>query len=226
MPDAVKLFAAGFGTRMGSLTADRPKPLIPVAGRPLIDHAMDIVREHAPKTVVCNAHYRAEQIVDHFAGSEVTVAVETPDILDTGGGLKAALPLLPSNLVFTMNTDAVWKGPNPLTVLAHAWTADMQALLLCVPKSNAIGHLGKGDFDVTDDGHAMWGDKTIYSGVQIIRTELVSNIAKDVFSLRDIWVDLIDQNALHAVTYPGRWCDVGHPDGITQAEAMLASHDV
>ena len=220
------LFAAGFGTRMGSLTADRPKPLVHVAGRPLIDHAMDIIREHAPKTIVCNAHYKAEQIVDHFAGSDVIVAKETPDILDTGGGLKTALPLLRASLVFTMNTDAVWSGPNPLTVLAKAWSNDMQALLLCVPKTNAIGHLGKGDFDVSGDGHAVWGDDTIYSGVQIIRTELVSNTEKSVFSLRDIWVDLIDQNALHAVTYPGLWCDVGHPDGITQAEAMLAGHDV
>ena len=220
------LFAAGFGTRMGSLTADRPKPLVHVAGRPLIDHAMDIIREHAPKTIVCNAHYKAEQIVDHFAGSDVIVAKETPDILDTGGGLKTALPLLRASLVFTMNTDAVWSGPNPLTVLAKAWSNDMQALLLCVPKTNAIGHLGKGDFDVSGDGHAVWGDDTIYSGVQIIRTELVSNTEKSVFSLRDIWVDLIDQNALHAVTYPGLWCDVGHPDGSTQAEAMLAGHDV
>lgn len=220
------LFAAGFGTRMGSLTADRPKPLVPVAGRPLIDHAVDIVRGYTPKTVVCNAHYKAEQIVDHLAGTEVTVTVETPDILDTGGGLKAALPLLRSDPVFTMNTDAVWNGPNPLNILAEAWTDTMQALLLCVPKANAIGHLGNGDFDVTGDGHAIWGGNTIYSGVQIIRTDLVSNTAQNVFSLRDIWEDLIGQDALHAVTYPGLWCDVGHPDGIKHAEAMLADHNV
>jgi MurNAc alpha-1-phosphate uridylyltransferase len=220
------LFAAGFGTRMGALTKNRPKPLAAVGGRPLIDHAMEIVRDYAPKTVVCNAHYKAEQIVDHFAGTKVTVVVEAPDILDTGGGLKAALPLLKSDPVFTMNTDAVWKGPNPLRVLADEWAGDMQALLLCVPKANAIGHVGTGDIDIDPNGHASWGNNTIYSGVQIIRTDIVSNTVQKVFSLKTVWEDLVAQNALNAVTYPGLWCDVGHPEGITLAEAMLASRDV
>jgi len=220
------LFAAGFGTRMGALTEDRPKPLVTAANRPLIDHAMAIVRDYGPKTVVCNAHYKADQIVGHFAGTEVIVAVEQPDILDTGGGLKAAFPLLNADPVFTMNTDAVWKGPNPLSLLANAWTDDMQALLLCVPKANAIGHIGGGDIDIDDSGYATWGEDKIYSGVQIIRTDIVSNMAQNVFSLKAVWEEMVTQGALRAMTYPGLWCDVGHPDGIACAEAMLADHDV
>lgn len=227
MPDAVMLFAAGFGTRMGTLTKDKPKPLIRVAGKPLIDHAMDFVKAISPACVVANAHYKADQIVDHFAGTDVQVSVESPDILDTGGGLKAALPLLKADVVFTMNTDAVWDGPNPLDVLKAAWRGDMDALLLCVPMSQTVGRSsGKGDFDITSDGLAHWGTDTVYSGVQIIRAEIVSKSPENVFSLRAIWEELEAKGRLHAVTYPGRWCDVGHPDGITLAEDMLRSADV
>lgn len=226
MTDAVMLFAAGFGTRMGVLTKDQPKPLIRVAGKPLIDHAMDFVADIAPAHVIANAHYKADQIVDHFAGTDVQVAIETPEILDTGGGLKAALPLLKADVLFTMNTDAVWDGPNPLTVLKEAWSDDMQALLLCVPKAQTIGHVGKGDIDILPDGHARWGTETVYSGVQIIRSELVSNTTENVFSLKAIWEVLEARGDLHAVAYPGRWCDVGHPEGIILAEDMLRSADV
>ena len=226
MPDAVMLFAAGFGTRMRALTQDRPKPLVQVAGRPLIDHAMALVGDYGAHTVVANAHYKADQIVQHFSGRDVHVSVEHPDILDTGGGLKAALPMLDADPVFTMNTDAVWYGPNPLRVLADAWRDDMSALLLCIPKAQAVGHVGSGDIDIAGDGRVSWGTDTIYSGVQIIRKDCVSDVAENVFSLKAVWEGLVNQNALHAVAYPGRWCDVGHPEGIACAEAMLVDADV
>ncbi|MFP7672334.1 nucleotidyltransferase family protein [Marivita sp. S0852] len=226
MPDAVMLFAAGFGTRMGRLTADQPKPLIKVAGQPLIDHAMKWVNDFDPRTVVVNAHYKSDQIIHHFAQSPVQVRVEFPDILDTGGGLKAALPMLDAETVFTLNSDAVWQGPNPLKLLQDAWTDDMQALLLCVPKAQVIGHIGTGDFDMSSDGHAVWGTTMIYSGAQILRTDLVSDKDKTVFSLKEIWDDLVGQNALHAISYPGQWCDVGHPEGIALAEDMLRTSHV
>ncbi|WP_439524207.1 nucleotidyltransferase family protein [Marivita sp.] len=226
MSDAIMLFAAGFGTRMGDLTKDRPKPLVPVAGKPLIDHAMAFVRDIAPSAIVANAHYKADQIVEHFAGTNVQVSIETPKILDTGGGLKAALPLLQSDVVFTMNTDAVWDGPNPLSVLKSAWTNGTQALLLCIPNANAIAHSGKGDLNIDDAGCATWGSQTIYSGVQLIRTELVSDTPQNVFSLKQIWEQLEQAGQLRAVVYPGKWCDVGHPDGIAMAEQMLGYANV
>ncbi|MFP7569341.1 nucleotidyltransferase family protein [Marivita sp. S2033] len=226
MPDAVMLFAAGFGTRMGDLTRDRPKPLVTVAGKPLIAHAMEIVRAAKLNTVVVNAHYKADQIVDHFAHSDVQVLVESPEILDTGGGLKAALPVLKAETVFTMNTDAVWTGPNPLMMLQDAWRDDMQALLLCIPKDNAIGHNGSGDLDIREDGTSVWGTETIYSGLQIISTDIVSDMGESVFSLKEVWQNLIDANQLHGIVYPGTWCDVGHPGGIALAETMLGYSDV
>lgn len=226
MTDSVMLFAAGFGTRMGALTKDRPKPLVKVAGKPLIDHAMRFVRDFPDARVVVNAHYKSGQIIDFFDGTDVKVSVETPQILDTGGGLKAALPLLDADVIFTMNTDAVWDGPNPLRVLKSAWKDDMQALLLCVPKAQTIGHAGMGDIDISPNGRATWGIETIYSGVQIIRSDIVSNTPENVFSLKAIWQKLEANGKLKAVAYPGRWCDVGHPDGITLAEDMLRTTDV
>ncbi|MEB8388957.1 nucleotidyltransferase family protein [Rhodobacteraceae bacterium KMM 6894] len=224
-PDAIMLFAAGFGTRMGTLTADRPKPLIKVAGRALLDHALDIAKD-VPRIVV-NAHYKAEQIATHLDGRNVTLSVETPDVLDTGGGLRAALPLLNSSPVYTMNTDAVWAGPNPLPLLAKVWDPSrMDALLLCLPLAQAIGHAGQGDFTLSCDGHLSRGPGVIYSGVQILRTEALQGMPEGAFSLGLVWDKLAAQGRLFGITYPGTWCDVGHPNGITLAEDMLRRADV
>jgi MurNAc alpha-1-phosphate uridylyltransferase len=98
--------------------------------------------------------------------------------------------------------------------------------LLCVPKTRTFGHAGKGDIDILPDGCAKWGTDTIYSGVQIMRNDLVSNVAEPVFSLKTVWQTLEAQGELKAVAYPGRWCDVGHPEGIALAERMLGDADV
>ena len=146
-PRSVMLFAAGFGTRMGALTADRPKPLIDVAGKPLIDHALALIDDFSAAPVVANLHYKPEMLERHLSDRNVLTTRETPEILETGGGLRAALPLLGDGPHFTMNTDAVWRGPNPLRCLSDAWEPDrMDALLLCIPRDQAIGHTGKGGF--------------------------------------------------------------------------------
>lgn len=222
MTDAILLFAAGFGTRMRHLTADRPKPLVPVAGKPLIEHALDQVRGFGPLKTVVNAHYHAEQIIDHFAGTDVTVLHEVERILDTGGGLRAALPYLGAGPVFTLNTDAVWQGANPLTELAQAWRPDeMDALMLCVPQDRAIGHAGRGDVQIAPDGRLRFGAGPIYSGLQIIKPETLDRIDKEVFSLKDVWLALEPEGRLFGTLYSGRWCDVGSPEGVALAEQEL-----
>ncbi|WP_375174036.1 nucleotidyltransferase family protein [Pseudooceanicola sp.] len=222
-PRALMLFAAGFGTRMGALTADRPKPLVEVAGRPLIDHALDLITPVVAGPVIANLHYRADQLEAHLAGSPVQTVREEPEILETGGGLKNALPLLGSGPVFTMNSDAVWKGPNPLALLAEAWREDMEALLLCIPPDQARGHSGAGDF--TSGPPVTRGPGLIYSGAQIIRTDGLSAIKEQAFSLNLLWNEMLERGTLHVLPYPGAWCDVGRPEGIALAEDMLA-HDV
>lgn len=226
-PDALMLFAAGFGTRMGALTRDRPKPLIKVAGQPLLDHALDIARAAGMAQIVVNTHYKAEQIAAHLAGQNIAISHEVTEILDTGGGLRAALPLLKASPVFTMNTDAVWRGPNPLTLLAEAWReGEMDALLLCLPPAQAIGHTGAGDFRLGPDGRATRGHGLIYSGAQIICTEALNGLPDRAFSLNRVWDHLLENGRLFGCTYPGLWCDVGHPGGIALAEAMLENADV
>lgn len=225
------MFAAGFGTRMGSLTARRPKPLIEVAGKPLIDHALDLATAFGPEQIVVNLHYRAQMLAthlaSHLAAGVVRLSVETPDILETGGGLRRALPLLGEGPVFTMNTDAVWRGPNPLALLAEHWRPDdMDALLLCVPPAQARGHGGEGDFVIGPGGRASRGKGLIYSGVQIIKPDLLHGIEQQSFSLNLLWDQMLARGTLHAIPYPGAWCDVGRPDGIAEAESLLAGADV
>ncbi|WP_281995811.1 nucleotidyltransferase family protein [Ruegeria faecimaris] len=222
-PNTVMLFAAGFGTRMGTLTLNRPKPLIEVAGRPLIDHALDLVDALGPVRKVANLHYLPDQLEAHLAPKGVLVSHEQPDILDTGGGLRAALPLLGSDSVFTLNSDAIWSGLNPLTMLRAAWNPDlMDALLMCIPTAQAIGHAGAGDFTADEAGRITRGPGLIYGGAQIMKTEGLVEIPDKVFSLNLLWDRMQKKDRLFALTYPGRWCDVGHPEGIALAEGLLA----
>lgn len=221
------LFAAGFGTRMGALTQDRPKPLIEVADRPLIDHALSLVEGIRAKTVVVNLHYKAEMLEQHLKGTSVRMIREEPNILDTGGGLRNALPLLGKDPVVTINSDAVWAGPNPIEMLLRAWDpARMDALLICIPTEQAHGRKGPGDFEIGPDGQLSRGGNTVYGGVQILKTDLVPDVPEVSFSLNVIWNKMAVSNRLFGLRYPGQWCDVGHPGGIPEAEAMLAHANV
>ncbi|NOD93914.1 NTP transferase domain-containing protein [Ruegeria sp. HKCCD4884] len=221
-PFGVMLFAAGFGTRMGALTKDRPKPLINVSGRPLIDHALDLVYELDPVRIVANVHYHADQLYAHLNPKGVIISREEPEILETGGGLRAALPLLGTDPVFSLNTDAIWSGPNPLTLLQKAWDPTrMDALLMCVPIAQATGHTGDGDFSADADGRITRGPGLVYGGAQIVKTDGLHAFPQSAFSLNLLWNQMHDQNRLFAIEYPGRWCDVGRPEGIALAEGLL-----
>ena len=226
-PDAVMLFAAGFGTRMKELTKDTPKPMIPVGGRPLIDHAMELVRDAGIPRTIANLHYKPALLQAHLEAQGVTCILEAPEILETGGGLRNALPLLGPEPVFTMNTDAIWCGPNPLRLLADAWNPDiMDALLIGIPPAQAVGHSGAGDFTMDAAGQLMRGPGVIYGGAQIIKTEGLAAIQKHAFSLNLLWDQMLDAGRLFGLRYPGQWCDVGHPEGIGMAEDLLANADV
>jgi len=228
-PDALMLFAAGFGTRMGALTADRPKPLIRVAGRALLDHALDLAESAGIARKVVNTHYRAGQIAAHLAGrAGITLSYE-PEILETGGGLRAALPLLGEGAVYTLNSDAVWTGPNPLLTLRDAWTDGMGALLLLAPPDRTHGHSGTGDFILNPDGgiaRANGAPGLIYPGAQIVETQALADIPDRVFSLNLLWDQMIADGRAFGVVHPGSWCDVGRPDSIATAEALIGGSDV
>jgi MurNAc alpha-1-phosphate uridylyltransferase len=218
---SIMLFAAGLGTRMGPLTADRPKPMVQVAGRPLIDHALDLTKGQKLNTPVVNLHYKADILRDHLTNRPVVFSDETDLLRDTGGGLRHALPLLGLDPVVTLNTDAIWSGPNPIQHLLDAWRDDMEGLLMLIPTAQVLGHKGAGDFVIDDTGRLSRQPGHIYSGLQMIRTDGLAEIKEDVFSLNRLWDNAITRGTLHGITYPGRWCDVGQPDSIPLAETLI-----
>lgn len=220
-PRGAMIFAAGLGTRMGALTADRPKPLIEVGGRRLIDPALAFAKAADADPIVVNVHYKADQLRAYLAREPVFIADETERLLDTGGGLKAALPLLGPGPVWTLNSDAAWTGPNPLEALARAWRPEMEALLLLVPRDRALGHAGRGDFDLDPQGRLARGTEFVYSGAQILRTEGLAEIPDAVFSLNRLWDRAAARNGLFGLVHEGRWCDVGRPENLALAEALL-----
>ena len=231
IPDALMLFAAGFGSRMGALTKDRPKPLLPLAGRALIDRALDLADQAGIERKVVNLHYRGEQIAFHLKHRhDVTLSWERETILETGGGLRAALPVLGDGPVYTLNPDAVWAGPNPLTRLRAAWSADdMDGLLLLLPVGSVKGRDGRADFLLAKDGRitrAGNNGQHLYLGAQIISTNALHEFSEQVFSLNRLWDLMIAKGRAFGLIYTGHWCDVGTPQGLQDAAKMLSDHDV
>ncbi|WP_299779966.1 nucleotidyltransferase family protein [uncultured Roseobacter sp.] len=221
------LFAAGFGTRMRPLTDALPKPMIPVAGRPLIDHALDQTVGVPLDRIVANLHYKPAKLAEHLAAREVITVLEHPEILDTGGGLRNAISHLGRGPVFTLNSDSIWKGPSPLALLRDAWQPEeMDALLMCIPVTQTHAYSGQGDFEIDQNGRLHRGHGHVYSGAQIIKTDRLQEIDATSFSLNILWDLMSAQNRLFGISYPGHWCDVGHPGGIDIAEALLVRSDV
>lgn len=237
------IFAAGLGTRMRPLTDDRPKPLIEVAGRSLLDRALDLGRAAGAAPIAVNTHYRGAQIARHLQGRDVALSPEPDLILDTGGGLRQALPLLNRGArpdgspqrdgskpdgspqrdggpVLTLNPDVVWTGPNVLAALAAAWDERMDALLALVPLARATGRQGAGDFSLTEGRLTRRGD-FVYAGAQMIRTDLLADIPERAFSLNRLWDVMIARGRAFGMVHPGGWCDVGYPQAIPLAEALL-----
>ncbi|HET7409925.1 MAG TPA: nucleotidyltransferase family protein [Paracoccaceae bacterium] len=225
------VLAAGFGTRMGELTRERPKPLLPVAGRALIDHALDAAAEAGIRRAVVNLHYRGDQIGAHLAGRrapEVVFSLE-PEILDTGGGIARALSLLGDGPFAVLNSDAVFIGPNPIRALLAGWQPDrMDALMLLVPIGRARAYTRAGDFFLAADGATpvRRGEAAsaplVYAGAQILSPAALAGAPEGAFSLNLVWDRLIAAGRLAALAYRGDWVDVGTPQGLAEADRLLA----
>ena len=230
-PFPLMLFAAGRGTRMGALTAGRPKPLIEVSGKTLLAHAIAVTDEAEAAPKVANLHYLGPMLAKTLAAHGFVLSREST-LLETGGGLRQALPLLGVDLlpgpggVMTLNSDAVWTGENPLRQLAAAWQPDrMDGLLLLLPAGQASGHTGTGDFRRDAAGRlsrAAGAAGDVYLGAQIIKTADLADVPQQVFSLNLIWDRMIARQRLFGLIHHGGWCDVGTPGGIAVAEALLA----
>lgn len=218
---ALMIFAAGLGTRMRPLTDNMPKPLVELGGRPIVDRVVTFGREAGCTPIAGNVHYLPEVMSRYFMSQGIAVSDETTQLLDTGGGLKKALPLLGGTSVFTINPDALWLGENPLKFLDQHWSGS-GALLLLVDPGRANARTGKGDFSLTGNRITRGGD-LIYSGAQIIDVTALEDIDRPVFSLNAVWDRLAEKGNLHGVVYPGEWCDLGTPEALQLAERLLAA---
>jgi MurNAc alpha-1-phosphate uridylyltransferase len=222
------VLAAGKGTRMRELTRARPKPLLEVAGRALLDHALDRVAEVRPARIVVNVHYLAGQVEAHLAGRDVLISDERAALLETGGGVRRALPLLGAGPAFVVNSDSVWTGGAPLPALAAAWDpARMDGLLLLVPREAARGYTRPGDFFLGEDGRlARRGGAErapyVYTGAQIVRAGAFAvGPETGAFSANLVWDRMLAAGRLFGAVHRGGWVDVGTPEGLAEAEAAL-----
>jgi len=234
IPKTAMVLAAGLGTRMRPLTDDRPKPLIEVAGKKLIDWTLDRFAAAGVTRAVVNVHYFADMMEAHVAGRrapQVAISDERALLLETGGGLKRARALLGASPVFCTNTDAILidgPGAEPCARLAKTWDASrMDALLLLVPKEAASGYDGSGDFDLGADGRLAWrtGDNAeyVYTGLQIISLDLLDGAPEGPFSTRLLWDKAAARGRFRGIVHDGAWMHVGDPAGLAEAERRLAA---
>ena len=227
------VLAAGLGKRMRPITATVPKPLVEVAGRALLDHALDRAAEGGIRKAVVNVHYLADLIEGHVGkrrtAPEIVVSDERGELLETGGGVKKALPLLGDDPFVVFNADSFWlEGPDSnLARLVTAWSPEtMDILLLVAPTATSLGYEGAGDFLMAADGRLeRRGERKvapfIYAGVAILKPALFADTPEGAFSLNLLFDRAIAAGRLHGLRLDGQWLHVGTPEAIVAAEARV-----
>jgi len=234
VPETAIVLAAGLGKRMLPITATMPKPLVKVGGRSLIDFALDRLHEAGIGTVVVNVHHFADMLEEHLRTRKmphVVVSDERDAVLETGGGVKKALPLLGTHPFITFNSDSIWiEGGEPnLKRLVAAWDpARMDILMLVAPLSTSVGYEGRGDFSMDLDGRLRRrrGAETVpfvYAGVAVVKPELVAGTPEGPFSANLFYDRAIARDRLYGLQLDGRWLHVGEPQAIAVAEECLAA---
>lgn len=229
--DTAMVLAAGLGKRMRPLTAATPKPLVRVAGKPLIDHALDRLAEAGVARAVVNVHYLPDAIEAHLktrAAPRVEFSDERDRLLETGGGMVRAQPMLPDPF-FCVNSDNIWiDGPfGALHDLSAAWdAARMDALLLLVPHRGARNFKGKGDFHMDGLGRLTRRRSGriapfVFTGIQLVSKRLLRDAPDGPFSTNLLWDRAIEEQRLYGLTFTGLWFEVGTPEAIAPTEAVL-----
>lgn len=226
--ESAMVMAAGLGTRIRALADDRPKPLVEVRGRPLIDYALDEVAGGGARRAVVNVHWMADQLEAHLAGRrdpDIVISDERALLMNTGGGLVQASPLLGDGPVFCTNTDAILADAGAgARALANAWDdGAMDALLLLVPLAATTGFSGGGDFALGAEGRLSWDgdDKLAYTGLQIISPRLFAHRPIEPQTMRLFWDEAMAAGRMFGARWDGAWHHVGDPEGHEAAEAAL-----
>jgi MurNAc alpha-1-phosphate uridylyltransferase len=235
VPHTAMIMAAGLGKRMRPLTATRPKPLVEVGGKALLDHVLDRLRAAGVRNVVVNVHYLADALEAHLAtrasGLNVTISDERRQLLETGGGLVRAEPLIDCDPFLALNSDNLWiDGPaDTLKLLASQWDGDkMDALLLLVPQARAIGHKGQGDFHMDRVGRIRRRERShvapfVFTGIQIASKRLLRDAPSGPFSTNILWDRAMEERRAYGAVHQGLWFDVGTPQSIPMTEAVLGN---
>lgn len=229
--DTAMVLAAGLGKRMRPLTAAQPKPMVRVAGKPLIDHALDRLRDAGVARAVVNVHYLADVLEAHVSARtapRVSISDERAQLLETGGGMIKALPQLPDPF-FALNADNIWlDGPNnAFAELSRRWNPDqMDALLLLVPHARAANFGGPGDFHMDALGQLSRRRDGriapfIYTGIQLVSHRLLRDAPEGPFSTNILWNRAIAEGRLYGLSFSGLWFEVGTPQAIRPTEEAL-----
>jgi N-acetyl-alpha-D-muramate 1-phosphate uridylyltransferase len=231
--ESALVLAAGLGKRMRPLTATRPKPLVRVAGKALIDHSLDRIAAAGIGQVVVNAHYLADALEAHVRQGQwpftTAISDEREQLLETGGAMVKAAPLLTGDPFLAVNSDNVWTdGPaDTIQLLARHWDAErMDALLLLVRHASAAGHGGRGDFHM--DARGLVSRRKpgrvapfVYTGIQLISRRFLRDAPAGPFSTNILWDRAIAEGRLYGIAHQGQWFEVGTPDAIPLVEAAL-----
>jgi MurNAc alpha-1-phosphate uridylyltransferase len=230
--NAAMIMGAGLGSRMRPLTDDRPKPLVTVGGKTLIDHSIDRLAAAGVIRIVVNLHYKGEMLRAHLAKRhdvEITFSDETERLLDTGGGVVKALPHFGDAPFFVLNSDSIWvEGATAaLPAMIEHWdSARMDGLLLLADMQTAMGYEGMGDFVLKAEGHVLRarehaGAAFAYPGVQIVHPRLFADAPAGPFSTNLMWDRAITHGRLFGTLLDGVWIHVGTPVARDEAEAYL-----
>lgn len=233
-PRCAMVLAAGSGTRMRPITERIPKPLVKVGGRALIDHVLDRLAAIGVESAVVNVHHLADQIERHLAGRrapKILISDERKELLDTGGGVAKALPLLGTRPFFHVNSDTIWiEGVRPnLGRLAEAFDESRSdALLLLAPAASSIGYEGRGDYLLAADGQIKrrFEQETVpfvYAGAAILSPALFADAPSGAFSLVRLFDRASERRRLHGLLLEGTWMHVGTPAAIADAESAIAA---
>ena len=231
-PTTAMVFAAGLGRRMRPITDTTPKPLVEVAGRALIDHCLDRFADNGVARAVVNVHWLADRIEAHLAKRttpRIVISDERGQLLDQGGAVKRALPLIGAQPFFLCNTDAFWiEGPRSnLRRLAEAFDAQtMDAILMVAASAGAVGVDWPGDFTMDREGRLTAREPRrvapfVYTGVGIIKPQLFDGVAEDVFRLAPFFYRAAEKGRLYGLRLDGLWLHVGRPESIAEAERAI-----
>jgi N-acetyl-alpha-D-muramate 1-phosphate uridylyltransferase len=231
------VLAAGLGTRLRPITDTMPKPLVPVAGKQMIDYGLDALADAGVTRAAVNVHHFADRMEAHLAAYprlDILISDERAQLMNSGGGLKKGLALLSPGVVFVMNADLFWIGETPenptnLERLAGFFDPEtMDMALLCVPLERTTGHNGKKDFQLDPDGRLsryVDGDNpVVYAGAIVMQSSLLDDAPDDAFNLNIYFDRAIEKGRLFGIVMDGEWITVGTPDALPAAEAVIARH--